>query len=70
MSTQFSISPDCYDHRPCFARGLTGKCGCLSVTYPGKPCPFCKPKRDVTNGIKYPYNSDMYHKYSKKKKSN
>lgn len=69
MALQFTVDPDCYDTRKCFARGLTGKCGCLSVTYPGKSCPFCKPKRDVTDGKKYPYNSDMYHKYSKKKKS-
>ena len=70
MSMQYSVDPDCYKHKPCFARGLTGKCGCLSVTYPGRACPFCKPKRDVTDGKVYPYNTAMYQKYSKKKKSN
>ena len=45
---------DCNDKRECFARD-SGKCTVLKSGYePGK-CPFCKPKRDETDGVKYQY---------------
>ena len=46
--------PKCNDSRPCFARNLAGKCGTLIETpEEDGSCKFCKPKREVTNGVKY-----------------
>lgn len=43
----------CYDNRRCFAKnGMY--CTILNKGYKDKPCPFCKPKRDVTDGKFYP----------------
>ena len=58
----------CYDEQDCFAKTklyLCGfcitKCTVLSRTdFGDKPCPFAKPKRDVTNGKIYPYNPAEY----------
>lgn len=58
--------PYCPDSRPCFARIFKegsdiGKCTVLQSVN-GKfykedgECPFCKPKREVTNGKFYPYD--------------
>lgn len=43
----------CYDERKCFAKN-DKYCSILTRGYIDKPCPFCKPKRDVTNGKVYP----------------
>lgn len=43
----------CIDERPCFAR-FESECTLLEDTYPEGECPFCKPERDVTNGVRYP----------------
>lgn len=46
----------CFEERPCFARG-NGRCSLLKyVENKSGKCAFCKPKRDVTNGVHYPIN--------------
>ena len=58
------IETRCMDTRPCFGKheseATPGKmlCDCLDKTakYPDGKCPFCKTRRDVTNGRVYPYN--------------
>lgn len=46
----------CFDKRKCFARE-DGRCALLKhIDYKDGKCPFCKPVRDVTNGVKYPIN--------------
>lgn len=30
-----------------------------------KPCPYCKPAKDVTNGKRYPYDNTYYQRMSK-----
>lgn len=43
----------CNDPRKCFAKEFGG-CLILDAPYPkGKPCPFCKPQRNITKGKKY-----------------
>lgn len=48
---------ECIDERPCFAR-KDGKCTILkkSFRFMKKRCPFCKERKEVTNGVYYPYN--------------
>lgn len=49
----------CRFKEPCFARSggeYLPFCEILSKQIETKTCPFCKPERDVTDGIKYPYN--------------
>lgn len=53
-------NPVCRDTRTCFGRRLTPSsipvCTVLdNASFGDKPCPFCKPKRDMTNGVYYPY---------------
>ena len=47
----------CKDSRPCFGR-VNGGCTLLGVNvkrmYEDGKCPFCKPHRDITNGVYYP----------------
>ena len=55
-------SLNCYDSRPCFAKNCsTGKCRILVqheglYPYADGVCPFCKPRKEFTNGKYYPYN--------------
>lgn len=55
---------ECNDTRTCFAkfRYPDGRVTCrlLTETYPNGECPFCKPDREVTNGIVYPNNEKKY----------
>lgn len=54
----------CRDTRPCFAREVNPEgrvvCMILSNTYlnESRDCPFCKPEREVTGGMQYPYNAN------------
>ena len=61
--------PKCRDSRPCFAKEKSlqrnyhgdydNMCNVLTrSTYPDGECPFCKPKRDVTNGTAYPFSEN------------
>lgn len=43
----------CNDCRECFARTKDGKCTILVSGYENGKCPFCKPDRDVTDGVTY-----------------
>lgn len=49
----------CYQAGACFAKSYDGKgdcyCEILTMNKPNKKCNFQKIKRDVTNGIVYPY---------------
>ena len=46
----------CFDTRNCFAR-VEGRCALLKhIDYKDGKCPFCKPVRDETNGVRYPIN--------------
>lgn len=63
MGNTKKADPICVDIRPCFAKNkLTHKCGILEPNkdglsgYVDGECPFCKPKREVTNGIEYPFD--------------
>lgn len=47
--------PRCRDKRECFARE-NGKCTLLTEARKDGQCPFCKPKKEYTNGVFYPYN--------------
>lgn len=38
----------------CFARTVGNRCSILDGESIRHPCPFCKPKREVTNGKHYP----------------
>ena len=53
-----SLLPYCKDYKDntdkCFARTNDGKCQLLLATC--IECKFKKPNREITNGIKYPYN--------------
>lgn len=50
------MSTPCFDERPCFAR--EGKvCRILHTSYRTGKCPFCKPEREVTKGVTYPFDS-------------
>lgn len=51
--------PYCCDTRVCFGQNKKHECTVLTETYPTDKCPFCKPKRTVTDGKEYPWNS-MY----------
>lgn len=53
------VLPVCKDNRRCFARNGEGKCTILNTTYGGKPCKFCKPRREITNGEYYPHREDI-----------
>lgn len=49
----------CIDSRLCFARKENGECSCLTLktkadVYDDGQCPFCKPRREYTNGKYYP----------------
>lgn len=57
----------CRDSRPCFAKalfpsttfktGFMAKCRLLKTSYRDDgECPFCKPRREVTRGVVYPYD--------------
>lgn len=47
----------CRDKGPCFARQSgTRYCTILVEVYKTGICPFRKADKEVTNGIKYPYN--------------
>ena len=60
----------CHEVEPCFAQSIHGerpkpdrngyyKCRLLSSPYPPSvKCPFRKPDKEITNGIRYPYNED------------
>ena len=53
------------DTRKCFARGISGSCTILMSPYMRDgACKFCKPDRDVTDGVKYPFDIE----YGKPKK--
>lgn len=52
---QYMKNKVCEESRPCFAKGMYGGCTLLTDTYPDGSCPFCKPEKEVTNGISYPY---------------
>lgn len=62
MKTDFAgaTDPYCKEQRDCFASVIfrgTRKCTVLNETYGHDvECPFCKPKKDVTNGKTYPHN--------------
>lgn len=62
----------CRDSRPCFARtksifsGKSEVCVLLSSVYPDGKCPFCKPDREITKGIYYPYNEGMLNRLPRK----
>lgn len=58
MASREHSPKECNDKRPCFARNEDGKCKILKSSYNDKLCPFCKPEKDVTNGVKYPYNPE------------
>lgn len=53
--------PECADTKgPCFARNGNGRCTILNsrdrgckLNFGGRKCPFKKPKRSVTNGVRY-----------------
>lgn len=47
--------PKCRQTGECFARD-NGKCTILSKT--SETCSFQKPDREVTNGVRYPFNPD------------
>lgn len=53
------VLPSCNDSRECFAKyrtyGHRNKCTILDCTYADGKCPFCKRRRDETNGKFYPY---------------
>ena len=55
----------CYEERPCFAKER-GRCALLKMTYKDGACPFCKPDRDVTNGVYYPIEYNYAVKVVKK----
>lgn len=47
----------CIDTRECFAKGPKKGCMALSITYEKDgACPFCKKRRDITDGKYYPLN--------------
>lgn len=47
----------CIDSRECFAKGPKKGCMALSITYEKDGvCPFCKKRRDITDGKYYPMN--------------
>lgn len=49
-------SVPCFDERPCFARN--GKsCNILNRSYRKDDCPFCKPRKEYTHGVHYPFDS-------------
>lgn len=51
--------PICRDARYCFAESEyknQKRCQILTETYSGDQCPFCKPKKEETDGKKYPYD--------------
>ena len=54
----------CHDSRECFAKkvgAITGipTCEILNKTYRADGmCAFCKPERSVTDGMKYPFDSN------------
>lgn len=50
----------CHDPRPCFAR-INGGCALIGYDkpmYKDGECPFCKPDREVTNGVYYPTRTE------------
>lgn len=54
--------PRCVDSRPCFAqttiRGGFKRCTVLTSAYEeSNDCPFAKPDREVTDGVRYPYDT-------------
>lgn len=54
-----TIPKKCTDKRPCFARQRgTRYCKALTELYDGtgRMCPFCKRDKEVTDGVRYPYN--------------
>lgn len=56
-----SIKAFCVDSRECFGKikDLNNKtrCDILRETYvKDGECPFCKPEREYTNGVFYPYD--------------
>lgn len=56
-------NPICNDEAPCFARKLdrngASRCTILAKDYPFGGCPFCKPKKEITNGKRYPYREQI-----------
>ena len=64
MKAPHHSSVRCNDSRPCFAKvvfpvkgGKTKQvCTILVKGYKANTCPFCKPRREVTNGKTYPYD--------------
>jgi len=47
----------CRDSRECFGRLPDKTCRALTGTYEQDgQCPFCKPDREVTDGVRYPYD--------------
>lgn len=50
--------PKCRDTRECFARNKFRDCTILKATSSRDgACEFCKPDKEVTNGRRYPLNS-------------
>lgn len=57
--------PECHEFAPCFGQArvereghMSTLCTVLHTTYPDRKCPFCKPKRMVTDGVEYPYKRE------------
>ena len=51
--------PECDEMRACFGKSKSGKrCRILTETYQDGKCPFCKEKRDITDGKYYPYQKN------------
>jgi len=44
----------CRDSRECFAKKEGHLCKILMESYEDGKCPFCKPEREVTDGVRYP----------------
>ncbi len=51
--------PECGDCRDCFGKSESGKrCRILTETYQDGKCPFCKEKREITEGKYYAYQKN------------
>ncbi len=47
--------PICWQIGPCFGQDSKHRCTVLSLTMGVRKCPFQKPEREVTGGVKYPF---------------